>query len=105
MSNFKSTSRYANGLVATNRSGKNFLVLRSPLQLVESSGDIFVTITADIANRPDLISQKAYGNPELWWVIYEFNGIRDPMFDLKPGTVLRIPELERVLIAIQALEE
>lgn len=104
MANFKSLSRYTTGTVAQNRSGQKFLMLRRTLSLTEDAGDVFVTITQDLANRPDLISNKAYGTPDLWWVIYEFNNIRDPLFEIQPGRILRIPELERVLLAIQELE-
>lgn len=104
MANFNPLSRYANGIVSKNRSGQNFLTLRSALNLTESSGDIIITVTSDLVNRPDLIASKAYDNPQLWWVICEFNEIKDPFFDIKVGTILRIPELDRVLLAIEALE-
>lgn len=105
MANFSANSRYSRGTATTNRSGKNFLILRKPLVLSEDAGDILVEVTQDIVIRPDLISDKAYGDPSLWWAIYEFNGIRDPLFDLKQGQILRIPELERLLAAIKQLEE
>lgn len=104
MANFKRTSRYANGMAITNREGQKFLILRKTLNLEENAGDVFITVTQDLEKRPDLVSFKAYGNFELWWVIYEFNGIRDPFFDLRMGMILRIPALERVLTAINELE-
>lgn len=103
MANFRTTSRYFNGTVSKNRSGQNFLVLRQPLNLEPANGDIFVIVTADLLYRPDLISYKAYGTSDYWWAIYEFNQIRDPFFDLKLGSILRIPELSRVLAAIDQL--
>jgi hypothetical protein len=105
MANFKRQTRYTGGLVQENRSGQEFLVLRLPLNLEPSDGDVFVEVTQDIIDRPDLIAQKAYGNTNLWWAIYEFNGIRDPLFELQMGQILRIPELERVERAIQELED
>lgn len=104
MANFKKLSRYTGATVTKNRSGKDFLILRRPLQLEPGDGDIYVTITQELEHRPDLVSFKAYGIPDLWWAIYEFNGIRDPLFNLRQGMILRIPELERVLSAIEALE-
>lgn len=104
MANFKELSRYTGGTAAKNRSGKNFLILRQPLNLQPEDGDIFVTITQELQGRPDLVATKAYGIPELWWVIYEFNGIRDPLFDLKNGQVIRLPELERVIQAVTNLQ-
>jgi len=103
MANFKELSRYTGGIAIKNRSGQNFLALRSSLNLVEDEGDLFITVTKELENRPDLVSFKAYGLPDLWWVIYEFNNISDPLFGLKAGQILRIPELNRVLIAISNL--
>lgn len=103
MANFKNLSRYTNGQVTKNRSGKDLLILRRPLNLAEDDGDVFVMVTQELEKRPDLVAAKAYDNPDLWWVIYEFNGIRDPFFDLKQGMLLRIPALDRVLEAIEAL--
>jgi hypothetical protein len=105
MANFSEQSRYKSGIVTKNRSGKSFLVLRRPLNLERSDGDTFITVTQEFQNRPDLISSTAYGIPDLWWAIYEYNGIRDPFFDLKVGTTILIPQLERVLQAITEIEE
>ena len=104
MANFRRLTRYTGGSLETNRSGDQFLVLRRPLNLPEAEGDVFVQVNQEIIQRPDLIANKAYGNPQLWWAIYEFNGIRDPLFELREGMVLRIPERERLVAAIEALE-
>ncbi len=103
MANFKGLSRYTGGQVTKNRSGKDVLILRRPLNLTEDDGDVFVQVTQDMEKRPDLVAAKAYNNSDLWWVIYEFNNIRDPFFGLKAGMLIRIPALERVLAAIDAL--
>lgn len=103
MATFKPLNRYTNGIVTFTRAGEQFLVLRRPLNLEESNGDVFVTITQDLIRRPDMISHKAYGTPDLWWAIMEYNGIRDPMFDLTMNQILRIPQVDRVLAAISTL--
>ena len=105
MANFKKTSRYSKATVATNRLNKNFILLRRPLELSEDQGDTFFTVTQEVLKRPDLISQNFYGDANYWWVIYEFNGIKDPLFELKMGQILRIPDISRVLEAISKLEE
>lgn len=104
MSNFRRYSRYTGGLVSKNRSTKDFLILRKALSLEESDGDTFFTISKEIQGRPDLISSAVYGDPDFWWVIYEFNEVQDPLFELGPGQILRIPALDRVLEAIGNLE-
>lgn len=103
MANFKPLNRYTNGTVTFTRDGKQFLVLRKPLNLSEDNTDTLVTIRDDLTKRLDLISQKAYGTPQLWWVIAEFNGIRDPLFDIRAGQILRIPNIDRVLKSIAVL--
>lgn len=105
MANFKRTSRYKRAIVTTNRSNQNFILLRKPLVLEQDNGDTFFEVTQEVLKRPDLVAQTFYGNTDYWWVIYEFNGIKDPLFELKMGQILRIPALERVLVAIEQLEE
>ena len=105
MANFKNTSRYSRAIVTTNRSNKNFILLRRPLELDPDQGDTFFEVTQEVIQRPDLVAQTFYGNTEYWWAIYEFNGIRDPLFELRLGQILRIPELNRMLQAISKLEE
>lgn len=104
MSNFKEFTRYTGGSVEKNRSLKDFLVLRKPLNIPQEEGDTFFLITQEFIDRPDLIAYNAYGVSDLWWVIYEYNEIRDPLHDLKLGQIIRIPELDRVINIIKALE-
>lgn len=56
-----------------------------------SAGDRFMSITANLEYRPDLVSQMAYGTCDFWWKIMEVNGIKD-IFDFKTGINLRIPD-------------
>ena len=103
MANFKTNTRYTNGIIAKNRSDQDFLVLRKSLSLEADSTDTVIIVIQEHEKRPDLVANLAYGNTDLWWVIYEFNNIRDPFFELKAGQILRIPSLERVLEAIDNL--
>lgn len=103
MANFRNLTRYTNGYTFKDRSGNDFLVLRQALELEPGDDDILVTVDQNILRRPDLISTKAYGSPELWWAIYEFNGIKDPLFELYIGQILRIPNKERLIEAIDRL--
>jgi hypothetical protein len=47
-------------------------------------------------DRIDLISNRKYGNPELWWVIALANGFSLLPNDLKPFSTIRIPSNNRV---------
>ena len=50
------------------------------------------------AYRPDLLAYDLYGTPRLWWVFAQRNPneIEDPIYDFKPGTVIRIPKLSNL---------
>jgi len=47
-------------------------------------------------HAPDLLALDLYGDPELWWVIPQRNGLEDPIFDMKRDTKLTIPSFETV---------
>ena len=104
MANFKNLSRYSAKVIDTNRSCVNFLTLRNNLIIEEQEGDAFVEITAEYLKRPELLSSKAYGIPDLWWAIYEVNEIRDPLFELTVGQILIIPDLDNLLEVISRLQ-
>lgn len=105
MATFKINTRYTNGTTDLNAEGVEFLVLRKVLKLEPDAGDTYITITQEYLKRPDLISFKAYGTTRLWWALYEFNNIQDPVFGLKIGQLFRIPALERLLDAINSLNK
>lgn len=57
------------------------------------------TVTdSDKYNAP-LIAYNVYENTELWWAILAYNGIPDA-FALKPGTRLRIPDINQLMSAL-----
>lgn len=103
MATFKKNTRYTNGQLSTNRAGQSFIVLRKPLNLEQGEEDTFVTINQELLQRPDLLSYRAYNIPDLWWVIFEYNKVSDPLFGLRLGQTLRIPSLTRVLKAIELM--
>lgn len=51
--------------------------------------------------RLDIISDKVYGTPDLWWVIALYNGIIHPLAEIETGTYLRIPSRPSVEYALQ----
>jgi len=46
--------------------------------------------------RLDLIAQKFYGVPDLWWVIALVNNIVDPLVGAEVGKNIRIPTRNRL---------
>jgi nucleoid-associated protein YgaU len=48
-----------------------------------------VLLIATYGDRCDLLSQKYYGTPELWWYIASVNNLKSN--NIEAGTQLRIP--------------
>ena len=42
-------------------------------------------------NRPDNLAFDIYGTDNYWWIIPVRNGLQDPIFDMKMGKVLIVP--------------
>lgn len=62
-----------------------------------------VTFVAHKVKRGDTLDTLAlyyYNNPTYYWVIADFNKIRDPFVDLKVGSVLRIPTFSNLAFDI-----
>ena len=41
----------------------------------------------------DLIALKYYNNPTYYWIICDYNRVRDPFIEPTPGTTLELPSL------------
>jgi len=42
-------------------------------------------------DRPDLVAYEQFGNPALWWAIFDINPELIYPLNVPPGTVVRIP--------------
>lgn len=60
--------------------------------VVESDKDIYHFVKDNEANRLDIISNKYYGTPNLWWAIALANEFIDP-FIVNEGALIRIPSI------------
>ena len=62
-------------------------------------------ITVDssmMANLPG-IAASLLGSRYLWWAVLAFNpNVQDPLNDMVPGTVLRIPDARQLAVFIQS---
>lgn len=60
--------------------------------------DLEFEITTKYENRPDLLAFDLYNDEKLWWVfaVRNKNVIKDPIFDMKPGTLIFLPKLENI---------
>lgn len=55
----------------------------------------YTVTSADEANAPGL-AFSIYGDVGYWWLLCMYNGIIDPIEDIAPGTVLRLPSLNDI---------
>lgn len=76
-----------------------FFGTRQPVKLRDNDSDSFHVVTDADSKRIDLIAWKYYRDVNLWWVIAEINNIINPLH-IPAGTILRIPDYERVLMKI-----
>jgi len=85
------TSRYRSSSVVFYGEDRKvtFTTYKRPT-MQESETDTFLTITRAFEFRPDLVSYRAYGTPDYWWKLLQFNKIYD-IFGFKAGTNIRIP--------------
>ncbi len=70
-----------------------YLDIWVPRNIPTSSSDTLVIIPAQYDQRPDLMSQYAYGTPALWWVFAIRNPdvLIDPINDFIAGLQIYIP--------------
>lgn len=60
----------------------------------------FVTHKVKRNDTLDTLALYYYNNPTYYWVIADFNKIRDPFAELKEGSVLRIPTFSNIAFDI-----
>lgn len=59
--------------------------------VVPDPTDQLFTVPTGGGGRLDLISQKLYGTPELWWAIARCNPSMDPMVGPNIADVIQVP--------------
>lgn len=87
--------RYKNCPVYTDVDTGDILISsREDLSIPNRGRDVYHRVESHESSRLDLLAQKYYRNPLLWWVIAQANEIYDPITPVPPGTLLRIPDIE-----------
>lgn len=59
--------------------------------------DLTYAVENSVIGRLDLIANAFYNEPQLWWVIAQYNNILDISEEIVPGRILQIPSKERVM--------
>ena len=88
-------SRYKDLSRLVNENGDSYIETPNKVTIKESNKDSFYTVEPGLEGRMDLISNKFYGTPFLWWVIAEVNHISNPM-KVEAGVILRIPYMSNL---------
>lgn len=50
------------------------------------------TVTHEQEHRPDLVALTVYGDPSLWWVLAQYNGLINSLAETLMGLVLKVPD-------------
>ena len=100
MATYDSYSPYAN----TNFTNGQYLGFFKIRPVPAESDDTLYTIESQYTYRPDLLSYDLYGTTKLWWVFAQRNMdvIKDPVYDITPGTQIFIPKNEKLLALLGA---
>ena len=76
---------------------REFVVARAPVPHVAESDDLYHSWAQ--GEWLDLLAQRFYGDPTLWWVIADFNELTE-MRVIIEGMQLRMPSARRLLLEI-----
>lgn len=56
------------------------------------------------ANLKTLAYDQYDGDSSLWWAILLYNGLQDPVGDIVPGVVLKIPKRTEIIALVERQE-
>lgn len=69
-----------------------------------SNDDIY--IISESSDRLDILAQKYYGDPNLWWVIATANNLNDASYSIGEGIQMRIPaNLSKILTDFERINK
>nr|DAP29834.1 MAG TPA: baseplate wedge protein [Bacteriophage sp.]DAS48236.1 MAG TPA: baseplate wedge protein [Caudoviricetes sp.]DAU66600.1 MAG TPA: baseplate wedge protein [Caudoviricetes sp.] len=88
-------SRYSKLKRLVNLNGDTYIETPNKFTIEESNRDIYYSVEKGFEDRLDLISNKFYGTPLMYWAIAVMNHIDNPL-DVPVGVVLRIPAIESI---------
>lgn len=88
-------SRYKSLKRIVNKNGDSFIETPNKFVIRETTSDSFYKVEAGFENRLDLISNRFYGTPKLWWAIACANKLYNPR-KVPSGIILRLPLRENI---------
>ena len=98
-------SRYSNTSTIKNTdTSKTYMNSTIYPKIKASDDDLYVISTS--ADRLDLLADKYYGNPSMWWIIAVANNINDADFFVEAGKQLRIPSnVQKIMNDLQTINK
>lgn len=92
--NRDASDRYKNcTILKDNDSGEVLISTRDIEDIPLNVLDIYHTVTIQEECRLDIIADKFYNNPLMWWVLAQANNIYDPLSKPLSGDIIRIPNI------------
>lgn len=90
---YNSTSPYSKTAITN-----GYLDIINFREISQEPSDNYWQITSKYQYRPDLLASDLYGDSGLWWVfsVRNKNTIKDPIFDMTPGTFIYLPQLANI---------
>lgn len=103
MLDFKSKINLYNEITYDSKSSLNIFVKYKLIEVYKSNIQFYFEYEIAPGDRWDLLANKWYGSPNLWWVIAIFNNVIDPFEQLQSGNVLKMIKLTYVPDILLAL--
>ena len=82
-------NRYTYTPIKQTNSKKRYLSSTIYPKIQPNDDDMY--IISDSSDRLDLLANKYYGDPSMWWIIATANNLNDANFFVGEGKQLRIP--------------
>lgn len=98
------SNRYLHTNIKETKSKKRYLESTIYPKVPPTDNDIY--IITEQGDRLDILANKYYQNPSMWWVIATANNINDANFYIEPGIQLRIPSnVGKVMADLQKINK
>ena len=86
-------TRYTTGgTVETNSVGIGFWTRAT---FPKAADDIEVELTEQTASRLNILTKQLYGRDNLVWLVWQYNNILDPVAEIYPGRIIKLPNPAR----------
>ena len=96
--------RYKNSEILKSDVGKNYLASTIYPKIKPNDNDLY--IISEGGDRLDLLANKYYNNPSMWWIIATANNLNDANFFVEEGIQLRIPSnINEILSDLQKINK